>query len=229
MPGLLHAEWIVNRAMALERTKDGHGRPSEAIAHMMLGYQYMLRYMRDVGAITTEQAVEMMAAAWEVVVQNSKRQADDLREERPSKFFLTAISELLAGKVVGVRDLAANIGDPGAHVPGTQDMIGYKDAQYYYLLPSVAYRAVTKLCNDQGQAFPLTSKMLYKQMREDGVLTPEATTSTSATRPKWIDGRSQRLLWIPCKWIDGGPGPSVEQQKMGLDGFMPVNDEEMPF
>ena len=97
-------------------------------------------------------------------------------------------------------------------------------------MPQVAYRAVAKLCNDQGQAFPLTAKMLYKQMREDGVLTSETTTSTSATRPKWIDGKTQRLLWIPRRLIDG---PKVAQEQTRMDfhpksDFIPVDDADLP-
>ena len=69
---------------------------------------------------------------------------------------------------------------------------------------------------------------------EDGVLTAETTTSTSATRPKWIDGKCQRLLWVPRIHIDG-PRTAVEQQRMpldgmpGTDGFVEVEDEELPF
>lgn len=237
LPGLLHESFIQNRAEALKRTAGQHGRTAEAIAHMMLGYQCMLRYMRDVKAISTEQAVDMANEAWTVATQTSKRQADDMKEDRPSKLFLATISELLISKSAGVRDLTAAMGDGSGSGSSGRDMIGYMDADFYYLMPNVAYRAVAKLCSDQGQTFPLTAKMLYKQMREDGVLTPETTTSTSATRPKWIDGKSQRLLWVPKPCIDG-PKAAAEQQRMRFDpapatpeqdGFIEVHDEEMPF
>ena len=226
LPQLLHEEFIKNRAIALEKTKGQHGRTAEAIAHIMLGYQSMLRYMRDLHAITTEQAVAMLAEAWQITTQASQRQADDMREDRPSKLFLASISELLISKGVGVRDLTAGEGVQTG--TGAREMIGYMDSDFYYLMPNVTYRAVAKLCNDQGQAFPLTSRMLYKQMREDGVLTPEITTSDSATRPKWADGKSQRLLWIPRKYIDG-PKVEQEQQRMQLDGFTVVEDDDIPF
>ena len=70
-------------------------------------------------------------------------------------------------------------------------------------------------------------------MREDGVLTAETTTGTSATRPKWIDGKCQRLLWIPRIHIDG-PKTAVEQLRMplasvpGADGFVEVDNAELP-
>ncbi|MEG2469475.1 MAG: hypothetical protein RSB86_19050 [Comamonas sp.] len=224
LPKLLHEEFIQNRAVALKKTKGQHGRTAEAIAHMMLGYHCMLRYMRDIQAITTEEAVQMEEEAWTVITQTSQRQAEEMKDERPSKLFLACISELLTSKSAGVRDLSA--GD-GAGT-GAREMIGYMDASFYYLLPNTAYGAVAKMCNEQGQAFPLTSKMLYKQMREDGVLTSETTTSTSATRPKWIDGKSQRVLYVPRKYIDG-PRVMQEQQQMPLDGCTQVDGGEMPF
>lgn len=228
MPKLLHEEFLRNRAVALEKTKGQHGRTAEAIAHMMLGYDSMLRYMRDVGALTTDECVSMSAHAWAVATSNSKRQADDMREDRPSKIFLSAIGELLVSRGAAVRDLTLSTGEDGRQAATPKDMIGYVDASFYYLMPNVAYRAVAKLCNDQGQAFPLTAKMLYKQMREDGILTAETTTSTSATRPKWIDGKTQRLLWIPRTMIDG---PRVANEQMRMDtmpGGFTETDDDLP-
>lgn len=229
LPELLHGDFLRNRATALNKVKGQHGRSAEAIAHMMLGYDSMLRYMRDVGAITTEEAVKLSTHAWEVVTQNSERQADEMREDRPSKIFLASIGELLVSRAAGVRDLTIPAGEPG-HASTPREMIGYMDDAFYYLLPNVAYRAVAKLCNEQGQAFPLTAKMLYKQMREDGILTADIMTQTSATRPKWIDGRSQRLLWIPRQTIDG-PKVGQEQTRMRmtpLTGCEAVDGTDMP-
>lgn len=229
MPQMLHDDFIRNRAFALKQTKGQHGRTAEAIAHMMLGYDSMLRYMRDVGVLTTDDCRDMSAHAWEVVADNSERQAADMREDRPSKIFLSAVGELLVSKGAAVRDLTAGTGEEGRPSGTPKDMIGYMDADFYYLLPNVAYRAVAKLCNDQGQAFPLTTKMLYKQMREDGVLTSATTTSTSATRPKSIDGKSQRLLWIPRHMIDG---PNVANEQLRMDAipadFSVVDDTDFP-
>lgn len=228
MPSLLHEQFLKNRAMAIEKTKGQHGRTAEAIAHMMLGYNSMLRYMRDVGAISTEDCIDMAAHAWDVVTDNSRKQSEDMKEDRPSKIFLANIGELLVSRGAAVRDLTLAPGEGGSATP--KDMIGYMDADFYYLMPQVAYRAVARLCNDQGQAFPLTLKMLYKQMREDGVLTPETTTTSSATRPKCIDGKSQRLLWIPRRLIDG---PKVAQEQLRMDyspadDFVHVDDADLP-
>ena len=226
LPESLHEEFIKSRAKALDLTRGQHGRTAEAIAHMMLGYDMMLRYMMDAGVLSQAETEKMSAHAWQVVCQNSARQSDETREERPSKLFLSSINELLISKAVGVRDLSDSRGEAASPI----NAIGYMDESFFYLMPQMAYRAVAKLCSDQGQAFPLTSKMLYKQLREDGVLTADTTTGTSSTRPKWIDGKPQRLLWIPRVWIDGKQ-PGGEQISMMEDretGFRVV-DEPAPF
>jgi hypothetical protein len=222
MPDMLHGMFIDFRAKALKLLGDKHGRPSEAIAHMMLGYDFMLRYMTDIDIITADSAREMLEAAWKVAAESSRRQADEMREERPSKLFLTAISELLTSKAANVKDITARVSDEAGPSVGTgfaggtgpaggREMIGYMDQEYYYLLPSLSYRVVAKMCNDQGQAFPISQKMLNKQMREDGVLTPENTTGTSSTRPKWVEGKCQRLLWVPRMFIDG---PTIQNEQL---------------
>ncbi|MDL2206704.1 hypothetical protein LJC33_07340 [Eubacteriales bacterium OttesenSCG-928-N13] len=195
---MLHMEFIRLRTIALDKTQGQHGRTPESIAHMILGYEFMLRYMRDVGVLSDDECLHELEQAWTVLTRNSRQQAKELREERPSKIFLSSIAELLISKMVGVRDLTQIEGEQGST---GRDMIGYMDDNYYYLMPEVAYRAVAKLHNDQGQAFPLTRKMLYKQMKEDGMLTIDTNAETS-TRVKWVDGQSQRLLWVPRALIN---------------------------
>lgn len=227
LPDMLHEDFIRNRAIAMERMREEHGRAPEAIAHMMLGYENMLRYLRDVEVLTTEACKAMLTDAWTVATANSRRQSDEMKEDRPSKIFLTVIGELLTSRSVAVRDLTMNPGEGGRTPSTPKDMIGYMDAELYYLMPQVAYKAVAKLCNEQGQAFPLTAKMLYKQMREDGVLTAENTTTSSATRPKWVDGRCQRLLWIPRPLIDG-PRVANEQTRMAMEAGFTRTTEAIP-
>ncbi len=224
LPEILHHDFLELRAIAIEKTKGQHARTAEAIAHMMLGYESMLRYMRDVGTMTDEECIKEMDHAWSVVTRNSKRQADELHEERPSKMYLSSLSELLTSGAIRVRDLTKPTSEQNANP--TKDMIGYVDLDYYYLIPQMAYRAVARLYSDQGQAFPLTTRMLYKQMREDGMLVIDESTATS-TRGKWIDGQTQRLLWVRRNLIEG-PAPVHEQQRMQMNPDAD-DDDEMPF
>ena len=101
--------------------------------------------------------------------------------------------------------------------------MGYVDADYYYLLPSVAFGAVSKLCREQGIEFPVSLKALYKHLRTDGILTCLGSSDTP-TKNRWIDGRTVRLLWIPRAVMDG-PKAGAEQTKLE---FTPVSADELP-
>jgi len=48
------------------------------------------------------------------------------------------------------------------------------------------------------------------------------------TRFKKVDGKSQRLLWIPRAVMDG-PKAETEQLKMNMNGFQEVDDPDNPF
>lgn len=220
LPDRLHDMFLAYRRRAAQMVRSQHGRAPDAVAHIMIGYDMMLVYMRDIGLLSTEECRQESERAWEMAAANSQQQTDELQDERPSRLFLQTIEELLVSRAAGVRDLCT----VGAETP--REMIGYSDAMYYYLLPNAAYRAVAKMCADQGHAFPLTMRMLYKQLREDGVLSAD---NGAATRVKRIDGRTQRLLWIPRSEIDGRK-EIREQTRMnfaGEDAFIET-DEPMP-
>lgn len=225
LPNKLHEMFIAHRVKAAAMVPGQHARSPEAIAHVMIGYELMLNYMRDIGLLTTEECRAESDRAWKLVVLNSQRQATDMQDERPSRMFLSSLAELLATHAVNVRDLQT----AGASTP--KDMIGYADAMFYYMLPNAAYRAVARLCADQGRAFPLTMKALYKQLREDGVITSETSDkSGTATKGKRVDGRTLRLLWIPRVEIDGRKEVQ-EQTRMvfggASEGFVET-DEPLP-
>lgn len=215
LPGMLHDLFLEGRVKAGKMTTGQHGRSPEMIAHIMIGYQMMLLYMRDVGLYAVDQCRSESDHAWEVLVENSQQQASDMHDERPSSMFISAISELLTTHVATVQNL-----DDRESIP--MNMIGYCDRRFYYLMPNVAYRAVCKLYADQGRTFPLTMKMLYKQLREDGVIEVGNMDSSVATKTKRINGKVQRLLWIPAEKINNDA--SADQQ-ISMDGFVETKEE----
>lgn len=219
LPDRLRDAFLDNRRKAIELTKGQHGRTAEAIAHMMIGYRMMLDYMQHIGVLEEEDAKQQEEEAWTLLCESSRKQDNEMREERPSKLYLQQLGELMASGAAATRDLRQ------AKDTTPMNMIGYHDTDWYYLMPGVSYRAVARLCNEQGSAFPLTQKMLYRQMREDGILTEGSQGEGSATKPKWIDGRTQRLLWIPRGLIDG-QREVQEEMREALD-YVPVDAEEV--
>ena len=229
-----YIEWLIPQMDTLpatlgERFKDlrakaqglkvGHSRAPGTIAHLLIGYEMYLRYLIDTGILADmgdDFFSNQMKMAVNDIISNAKVQGDESREERPSRMFLRTISELLLTKAATLVDLT----DGGSKEPAMNN-IGYMDAQYYYFHPEVSYGAVCKVYRDKGEAFPLTSRMLHKQLAEDGLIMTDIAGG-KRTRNKSINGRPVRLLWVPRANIDG---PQVANEQMQIDLDTPVEKE----
>lgn len=210
------------RSQAMKETKGAHGRSAEAVAHVMLGYEMMLRYMVDIGAMQKEAAESEIREAWAVVMDNSRRQSEEAKEDRPVSMFLTAVTELLASKQATVRDLTDV--SAGSAPPST---IGYCDQQYYYLLPDVVFSRVCRLYTDQGVSFPLGKRALFKQLKDEGILTVDSCGK--AARPKRVTSTSVlRLLWLDRAKVDGMK-QVIENSRGEQMTMTVVDDSDDPF
>lgn len=218
MPGKLHDLFIRLREDIHRDSAGQHDRAPETVACILIGYYLMLRYMRDLGVLDDAKVTEMLTDARRKLTDASRQQTQDMESEKPTRIFLDGLSELITSKQAAVKDLTSpDAKDP----PPMERMIGYRDAEYYYLLPNVAFGAVQKLCREQGAEFPVSLKALLKHLRTDGVLSSVQDGQGKGTKQKRIDGKIMRLLWIPAREING-PRAEVEQT------VMTVSSEEIP-
>ena len=221
LPERLHDLFLRFREDIHRESSGQHDRAPETVACILIGYQMMLNYMRDLGLFETGEAVKMLAHARALLMEASRKQAREMESEKPTRIFLDGLAELLSSKQVALKDLTnVEAKDP----PPTERMIGYLDNEYYYLLPGVAFGAVQKLCREQGTEFPVSLKALFKHLRTDGILTG-LPAEGPGTRTKWVGGKNQRLLWIPVSELNG-PKAEIEQQKMNFTAVEPP--DEMP-
>ncbi|MDD3337160.1 MAG: Bro-N domain-containing protein [Eubacteriales bacterium] len=88
---------------------------------------------------------------------------------------------------------------PEAKTPG-EDVIGYIDCQYLYLLPTRTFERIYAQREKYGEIFPVTPRILYKMLREGGYVRCEARGR--ATRAKSIGGKIMRMLWVPRELIN---------------------------
>ena len=221
MPERLHGLFLKFREDIRKDSGGQHDRAPETVACILIGYNMMLNYMRDLGLFDTDAAAALLAEAKVRLMDSSRKQARDMESEKPTRIFLDALGEMLTSKRVGLKDLTLGP-DQKQTFLNTEKMIGYVDSEFYYLLPNVTFGEVSKLCREQGQEFPVSLKALYKHLRTDGIL-KGISKEENPTRQKWIDGKNVRLLWIPASEMRGGPKPGVEQTKM-----TEVGGEELP-
>ena len=221
MPDRLHNLFLKFREDIHRDSQGSHDRAPETVACILIGYQMMLNYMRDVGVFDTETAAKMLAHARRKLVDASRKQTTDMESEKPTRIFLDGLGELLNSRQVALKDLTVpDAKDP----PPTERMIGYMDGDYYYLLPGVAFGAVQRLCREQGQEFPVSLKALFKHLKTDGILKLQGGEGERSTRPKWVDGKLVRLLWIPAGELNG-PKAEAQQVRMTEVGNDVLPDE----
>ena len=208
------------RAQECFKGNNVHGRTVEAVAQIMIGITMMNRYYASLGIYTQELAADMTEEMWQIVTENSRAQSESSREDKPSMMFLSALRELLASQAATVVDIS-----PGAgKVNPDKNMIGYSDANNYYLLGESSFGAVVRFYREQDRLFPVKRGALYKELvTEKYVVDFDNGKHTKAKRTP--DGKLQRLLWIPRHCIDGEKPYKPRQEKME---FIPVPDEDIP-
>jgi len=213
MPDWLRDLFYQFRTEVRAESEGQHDRAPETVACLLVGYFMMLNYFRDLGIITTEEAARMQARARRQLLGASRKQAATMDAEKPTRIFLDGLSELLNSRQASVVDLTADtVKEPYL----SEQMVGYRDADYYYLLPNLAFRAVAKLCREEGTEFPVSLKALYKHLRTDGVIeVPEKGEDMTRLKRVTISGVSKavRVFWIPAELISG-PKAIQEQMKM---------------
>lgn len=203
----LWARFAQLRREAGARLPSAHKRAAETVAHLMIGAEMMCRYMVASGGMDEDTAQAYLEQAMEILIQQSGEQARESADLSPTRMYLRALSELISTHQAELK-ICGEMGEPG---PG---MIGYRDLEFYYISPEAAFSRICRLYSDQGIVFPVSARQLYKQLREEGLIYPGTDTPT---RTKRLDGRVQRLLWIPRAVLDGKappPPPRNEQTRM---------------
>lgn len=199
-------------------------RADEAVAHIMIGLTMMTRWLVHLGLMDDAEAARQLGEWWPVVVSNSRQQGRESKAETPTNMFMEAVSNMLLSGMAQVDDLTAG---PDRKQP--KERIGYCDANNYYLFPVETYRRVVKFYNEQNIVYPINKDTLLRALRAEGIVEQWDVRQDVTTKQKFIDGKNQRVLWIPRWKLDGGkkPEPTGEQMKMG--GFTEVEDAGNPF
>lgn len=132
---------------------------------------------------------------WEILLALADRQAERVETERPGIKFLQVMGVLLAqDKVV----LLLRIGDDGEKPAPHQELIGYRDENYVFLLPEAAHKAFVEFCRRQGQPCAWNSLAIRKDLERLGLLDHTDGRLTDVGR---LSSRVTRVLRIPNeKW-----------------------------
>ena len=220
LPANLKTEWQKLRAEARRRLpKESHARNMGAVAHLMLGWEMMLMYGWALGEIEKDQLLPEIERAWAELIQSGEQQTREAVEDMPENAFVDCVRELLDSKNGFVVDIS--VVNPEQGPKGGPGMIGYRDEQYYMLMPDMSYKAVCETYTRQGTQFPLSKRGVLRALKEARISECDAG---GVTRQKRVNGRTQRLLFIRRHLIDGGDPPAEQ-----TDFVTVTDDEDNPF
>ena len=192
LPGLLCSRFEYLRSDMKEQVTEAvNDRQHDNAASLMLGFEMFLSCAECRGDITSTKKAELAQEAMTVLVATSEAQKQTAKEESPVRLFLETLGELITTKSVQVVPLIKCKPDTMAY---SEDMVGYRDKDFLYLLPGVAYAAVSKQSNASGEGMPLHAKTLWKRAAEQGYVEPDSKGNPA--KLKKINGTPTRLLWF---------------------------------
>ena len=164
-----------------------HGRVPEAVAHLQIGMDMFLFFLKDNGNIPEDYMKYIAKHFKEILYDLARKQADSIVQDKPTHKFIRKLYALIESNQCSL--LPRN----QIHDFVPSNCIGYEDETLLYLNCDLAHRAVKKLCEDQGEAFTISCKSLLKQLAEEELIFTSAGQNTRSVR---INGKSKRLLCL---------------------------------
>ena len=186
----------------------GHARIPETQAWLAAGFEFFLRFQARMGAITEDQAHEMLNRAWKVFEALGEKHSRIIEGEKPTLKFIAVLRELLITSRVFVESVSdkgmpppekATLGWEGTEPAKNAYKVGYADENTLYLLPETAWRAVQEAIRAQGDYLSLGKNDLLAALAREGFIEPGKAGKN--TRLKRIQGGVQRVAFLPLKML----------------------------
>lgn len=164
-----------------------HGRVPEAVAHLRMGMDFFLLFLKEKLVMDEESCAEIQARFKDILYRLAARQAENIEQDKPTHLFIRKLFSLLESEKICL----LNRNEVHEFVPN--HCVGYEDESWFYLHTDIAHRMVRKLCEEQGESFAVTAKGLLKAMAEEGLIKTSAGQNTVSIR---INGKSRRVMCL---------------------------------
>jgi hypothetical protein len=191
---------------------EGHPRTAGVVADLAAGLGFFLDFAAASGVITPDGRKQLAAQGWKALLEASADQASEVQEQRPTARFLELVGAVIT---MGQGHLANGGGeapeDPGAwgwreeEFPtgggntGTRwvargHLVGWLDDGCVYLDPHAAFAEAQRLADQQKDSLTLSKQQLWRQLKEEKLLTLTEKDRIVSTRR--LQGRDRSVLFI---------------------------------
>lgn len=164
-----------------------HGRVPETVAHLQMGMDFFLLFLKEKGIMEGESCAEIQERFQKIVYDLAAKQAESIDEDKPTHVFIRKLYALLESGQVYVE----NKNDPAELSFGI--CIGYRDDDFLYLYSELVHKLVRKFCEEQGESFACSHKSLLKALAEEGLIQPGTNQNT---RPLRVGSTQKRVIFL---------------------------------
>lgn len=164
-----------------------HGRVPEAVAHLQMGMDFFLLFLKEKEVMDEESNAEIQQQFKEILYHLAAQQAESIDQDKPTHKFIRKLYALLESNQAYVDDK----NNPGELGFGT--CLGYQDDTFLYLHSELCHKVVRKFCEEQGENFSCTHKSLLKAMAEEGLILPGTRQNT---RPLRVGEKQKRVIFL---------------------------------
>ena len=166
-----------------------HKRLSDSYAFLCLTYDILFEYCTSVINIDMRNIFYKKDYIKNIIKETIKLHEQSTTNQDPAILYLMAIQELILSKRCKVVDKNENKNE--------NNIIGYKDDEYYYLIPGVAYNNVVEFWKKQNIEFPVGSDRVNKALDELKIIKTSLEGNTiKRTIKVTINGERKRYLTI---------------------------------
>jgi hypothetical protein len=203
-----------------------HARTPGTLADLAAGWRHWLDYALAVGAIDADERAALARRIWAALQESGAGQADHLAAAEPAALFL----RLLAAALASGRAHAAG---PDGHEPKAPEAwgwrlktigagdhtrdewqpqgrrIGWIAGTDLYLEPEAAYAEAQELARHQGEALPVGARILFRRLKERGLLASWDERRHRNTVRRTLEGvKDREVLHLPADALSTSARPS---------------------
>lgn len=165
-----------------------HDRIPDACAWLRIGFIFATRYFVHAEVIAEEKSRELNAHFCSLLITLAEKQSKKIFNDKPSERFLHKLFSLYDSGTVFLGDRFMQY----EYLP--QNLVGYIDGEYIYLIKDAAHKAVKKLCDEQGEHFSVSSDALLLELENDGLL--DKAPNGERTRSVKVCNKNKRLALL---------------------------------
>ena len=162
-----------------------HDRLPDTLACLTIGFRMLTLFLFEKKMLTEEQRRDMLAEFELILTEHARKQSAAVVADKPTHIFLRNLSAMVECGMVSIVDRE--------RPKPLNNIVGYEDDTYYYLLLDKSIGEVKRFCENSNQTFTLSSKALTKQLKEEGLLVPFGASNSDSIKVMKKNVRVTRL------------------------------------